>query len=62
MYNDEEPAVQFFGQHIPYLRVSVFHISSGKAESYDFPMIITGKMQIEAMTASITWVRDKLIS
>lgn len=54
MYNDEEPAVQFFGQHIPYLRVSVFHISSGKAESYDFPMIITGKMQIEAMTASIT--------
>lgn len=46
----KEPSVQFLCQYIPYFRIPVVHISSCEAEGYDFPTVIAGEMQLEAVT------------
>ena len=46
----KESSVQILCQDIPYLRIPVVHVSSCEAEGYDFPTVIAGEMQLEAMT------------
>ena len=46
----KEPSVQILCQYISYIRIPVVHISSCEAEGYDFPTVIAGEMQLEAVT------------
>ena len=46
----KQSAIQLFGKHIPYFRISVVHIRHCKTECNDFSTVVTCDMQFETMT------------